>query len=62
MDIYQMPDGKWAAVFCGVIGDGFSSREEAIEWILQKVEELLVGFTPIGRLSACGRKIKMRGR
>jgi len=45
MNIYQMPDGKWAAVFCGFMGDGFSSREEAIEWILQKVEELLAGLT-----------------
>jgi len=41
MDIYQMPNGKWAVTFCGFVSDGFPSREEAIEWILQKVEELL---------------------
>ena len=44
MDIYQMPDGKWAAVFGGFITEGLPSREAAIEWVLQKVEEVLAGL------------------
>ena len=44
MRVYQMPDGKWAAVFGGFVTEGLPSREAAIEWILQKVEELLAGL------------------
>ena len=44
MRIYQMPDGEWAAVFGGFVTEGLPSREAAVEWILQKVEELLQGL------------------
>ena len=41
MDIYQTPDGKWAASFLGEIKDGFNTREEALEWTLAEVERSL---------------------
>jgi len=44
MRIYQMPNGEWAAVFGGFVTEGLPSREAAIEWVLQKVEELLAGL------------------
>jgi len=38
MNIYQMPDGEWGASYLGTISDGFSSRADAVEWMLGQLE------------------------
>lgn len=36
-NVYQMPEGDWAASANGLISDEFSSREDAIDWILRNL-------------------------
>ena len=42
MDIYQMPDGKWAVSFLGCSKRGFGTQEEALEWVLSEMEKALM--------------------
>jgi len=44
MKIYQLTDGKWAVSFLGTLASGFTSRKEAVEWVLGEIEECLAGL------------------
>jgi len=36
-EVYQMPDGFWAAICFHVIAEGFSTELEAWQWVAHKL-------------------------
>ena len=37
--VYQMDDGQWGASVFGFVSEYFKSREDALEWVIRKLED-----------------------